>query len=670
MRRWHYSVLPVVTMALVGFVAGQDFAPPPAMKSDEATLQKIKEKTEELGKAVEELKKKMPDPLVADVEVFHKAAVWIVKHEEWYHKDYPKWTLEALERGLERAVLLGENKWPWLQQPGRVARGYRSKIDGSVQPYGLVLPKDFGKDKDKKWRLDVVLHGRDASLTEVKFLHQNDPSQPAPEQDFIQLNIYGRGNNAYRWAGEQDVMEAIAAFDNVLDVLGNGQVDHERVVLRGFSMGGAGSWHLGLHYPDFWCSVSPGAGFSTTRGYVKKLPEKLPDYQEKCLHIYDAVDYAENAFNVPIVAYGGEKDPQLQAAKNIEAKLKPLGIPMTLLIGPDTEHRYHPDSLQQIMKLQAEHAARGKPKCPPKVRFVTYLPRHDRCFWVSLWAQEKQYERTLIEGESTNNQYRLTTANARLVEIKLPDTYRPGEQVMMEIDGQKLQARGYHVAELRQHIVLLEKQAGRWSQAVAWKVMTDFDRRLQKYGTLTGPIDLAFTEPFLCVRGTGRPWHEATHKYADADLKRFQQEWSKYFRGELPVKNDVDVLKEDFETRHLILFGDPASNSLIAHALDRLPLQWNKDQIGFGGKEYPAASHLPVMIFPSPYQTRKYVVLNSGHTFHAPEFEGTNALLFPRLGDYAILKLTPTDKDPLAVEVVTAGLFDEYWRAPKEKKSD
>jgi hypothetical protein len=113
------------------------------------------------------------------------------------------------------------------------------------------------------------------------------------------------------------------------------------------------------------------------------------------------------------------------------------------------------------------------------------------------------------------------------------------------------------------------------------------------------------------------------------------------------------------------LFGDPASNSLIGHALDRLPLHWDENTIAFGGNNYPAATHVPVMIFPSPFSTSNYIVLNSGHTFHAAEFEGTNALLYPRLGDYAILKLTPTEKDPLAVEVVTAGLFDEKWQGPK-----
>ena len=31
----------------------------------------------------------------------------------------------------------------------------------------------------------------------------------------------------------------------------------------------------------------------------------------------------------------------------------------------------------------------------------------------------------------------------------------------------------------------------------------------------------------------------------------------------------------------------------------------------------------------------------------------------------ALLKLTGDEKDPLKMEVVTAGLFDEFWRIPK-----
>jgi hypothetical protein len=182
---------------------------------------------------------------------------------------------------------------------------------------------------------------------------------------------------------------------------------------------------------------------------------------------------------------------------------------------------------------------------------------------------------------------------------------------------------------------------------------------------LQGPIDDAFTGPFVCVRGTGTPWHAATGKYATAALDRFAKEWDKFLRGTLPVKDDTAVTADDIKTKHLILFGDPASNSLIAKVLPNVPLTWTKDTVALAGASGGAADHLPVLIQPNPLNPTKYVVLNSGHTFHADAFRGTNALLFPRLGDFALLRLAPTANDALATETVAAGLFDGFWQPPR-----
>ena len=79
----------------------------------------------------------------------------------------------------------------------------------------------------------------------------------------------------------------------------------------------------------------------------------------------------------------------------------------------------------------------------------------------------------------------------------------------------------------------------------------------------------------------------------------------------------------------------------------------NKDPCG-NGKKYDAAGHVPVMIYPNPLNPKRYVVLNSGHTFGEKEFRGTNALLFPRLGDYAVVSPDGT--------VAVSGFFNESWQ--------
>ena len=195
-----------------------------------------------------------PSDALADAAIALKAARWMMRHEEFYFKDSTAKTLKILELGIERGQRLTDGKHPWTSRKGGVSRGFTSKIDGSIQPYAVYVPASY--DGVTAIRLDVILHGRDVTLTEVKFLMAHE-GQPYPKGETgLLLHVFGRGNNGYRWAGETDVFEAIDAVKR------NYRVDDRRIVLRGFSMGGAGAWHLGLHRPFAWCAVEAGAGFT------------------------------------------------------------------------------------------------------------------------------------------------------------------------------------------------------------------------------------------------------------------------------------------------------------------------------------------------------------------------------------------------------------------------
>ena len=56
-----------------------------------------------------------------------------------------------------------------------------------------------------------------------------------------------------------------------------------------------------------------------------------------------------------------------------------------------------------------------------------------------------------------------------------------------------------------------------------------------------------------------------------------------------------------------------------------IALRWTKDAVAIGAESFPAAQHLPVMIYPNPLNEKKYVVLNSGIDFREHAY-GTNAL--------------------------------------------
>ena len=81
--------------------------------------------------------------LLPDVEIFHKAVDWALRYDEFMAPKEVAYARMLLEQGRRRVADLRAGRAPWLEQKGLVLRGHRSRLDGSVQPYGLVVPEDL-----------------------------------------------------------------------------------------------------------------------------------------------------------------------------------------------------------------------------------------------------------------------------------------------------------------------------------------------------------------------------------------------------------------------------------------------------------------------------------------------------------------------------------------------
>jgi poly(3-hydroxybutyrate) depolymerase len=598
----------------------------------------------------------------ADAEIYAKGIAWALRYDQTLTTADGALLKRALERGNERAAALETGKQPWREKKGKVVRAFRSAVDRSVQPYGVIVPPKY--DPGKPIRLDVVLHGstRPVGLSELRFLSRFDDgdaaSQAAPEQDYLELHPLGRVENVYRWAGETDVFEAIEA------VCRNYTIDRDRVVLRGMSAGASGTWHLGLKHPDRFVALGPYCGFVDTYHFSRTpLPHlvkvgPLTSYQEKTLHLNDAIDYAANAGVVPAIACMGEKDVFFQAHVLMGQAMTKEGLKMVNLISPGTGHVLDPVTHKEQMRRIGEYAHKGLDRAPRHLRFVTWTLKYSRCFWLRILALKEHYVRTELEAD---------VAEDGSIEVKEPRnvmafSVRPP---LHPKDGARLRVGGREVARLRRGDgktpeLFVRRRGDRW------KLSTDALRAAGKRPGVQGPIDDAFTSPFLCVRGTGKPWNPTVQAWSDANLKRFAYEWRRYFRGELPVKDDTAVTEDDLRRCNLVLFGDPGSNRWIARVLPKLPIRWTREEVQLGEERHPAADHAPALIYPNPLAKERYVVLNSGHTFHEKDLASLNYMLFPRLGDWAVLKVggkvPKGPSGPLEESVLRAGLFHENWQ--------
>lgn len=617
---------------------------------------KLEQQLQDLQKQIKDLKQnpKIKKSLLADVEVYAKAAEWILRHNEFYKPQYVKDTFQILETGQKRAQQLQVGKPEWTQQTGTVIFGYYSKIDGSVQPYALTFPADFKEKSSHRWPLHVELHGRGGKRNEVFFITRPNGRGPRKDHDWLHLDPFGRTDNGWRWSGDVDVHEAID------DVKKRHLIDKKRITLRGFSMGGAGAWHLGLHYPSLWCGVGPGAGFVDFYQY-QNYKEKLPHYQHKTLRIYDSIDYALNAADVPVVTYGGGKDKQLVSSTRMVEKAKDLDIEIPLYISPEAAHQSRMPAYQDFLADLLEYSKQGRPAWPGRkqIRFITYTPKFNECEWLTIEELDEMYEPTIVEGgiDDESGNLQLTTENVAALSLARNIAAK------VELDGTLLPLESAANGLLPQ-VYYVKSNSG-------WDVLKYEDSKtfienpnLRKRHNLQGPIDDAFTLPFVCVTGTGTPWQPELNSWSKSVLTLFEKEFDKWLRAKVPVINDTQVTDKIIADKNLILFGDPGSNALIAKVVEDLPIEWTKDQITVNGKSYDTKNHGIALIYPNPLNPARYVVINSGHTMHEKDFRASNSWLFPKLGDIAVIQFKQSKDGTSDNETVWAELFDSNWKLP------
>jgi hypothetical protein len=397
--------------------------PTPAPSLPAEQRQPLERDLRELGDALEELRLQLgsSSEAIADAEIFHKGLSWALRYADGDGSCSPEDVVllaAAAPRGLERAAALAAGERPWEGAFGKLALGYVSAVDGSTQPYGLIVP--HGHDAGRPARLDVVLHGsqKTLGLSELRHVAKFDagdggaapcstpqlfasiePSASAA-QPFLELHPLGRVENCYRYCGEADVLESIE------DVCKRYSVDRSRVVLRGMSMGASGTWHIGLTRPDLFAAIGPYCGYvdthefshtpAMTDSFVKVDVPALPAHQQQALRMLDSVGYAANAGAVPAIAAVGEEDGFFGVHVLMAERMRREGLQLTNLVSPGTGHVVDPVTFAEQMRHIGAYCAAGLDRRPRRLRFVTWTLKYSRCHWLQLLGLERHYERTEV----------------------------------------------------------------------------------------------------------------------------------------------------------------------------------------------------------------------------------------------------------------------------------
>jgi predicted peptidase len=197
-----------------------------------------------------------------------------------------------------------------------------AKLKWKVQRQGVLqylfyLPKDY-KKRGQRWPLMLFLHGAGERGTDVQLAAAHGPPSLVKQgKEFPFIIVAPQCPKGQLW--EKEPLLKLLDY-----VTAKYAVDPNRVYLTGLSMGGYGTWELGLTHPKKFAAIAPVCGGA--------------NWIEATLGVGDA---GAALRNLPIWAFHGAQDAvvPLDESERIVKALKKIGVKeIKLTIYPKATH--------------------------------------------------------------------------------------------------------------------------------------------------------------------------------------------------------------------------------------------------------------------------------------------------------------------------------------------
>jgi hypothetical protein len=187
-----------------------------------------------------------------------------------------------------------------IANPAGASTDLRPNYLGRVQPYGVYVPRGYrpGDPTPLTW----MLHSLSVNHNQYGALDPVQVQQTCEDRRSICATTLGRGPDMWYYD------EAEVDFWEVWNRLAHTYtLDTERTVLSGFSMGGFGTYKLGLTYPDLFAKGLALAA-PPTCGIRVVGDVRVPGTDERCATDGDTGLLVGNARHLPFVIASGVAD--------------------------------------------------------------------------------------------------------------------------------------------------------------------------------------------------------------------------------------------------------------------------------------------------------------------------------------------------------------------------
>jgi poly(3-hydroxybutyrate) depolymerase len=533
-----------------------------------------------------------------------------------------------------------------VREPGEaIKRTFVSAIDGSVQYYGWIpaAPEDGGGRPG----LILTLHG-----ASVEAIGQAAAYRPKPGLHIVApTNRRPYGFDWEDW-GRKDAIEVLDRASASLDG------DPARVYLTGHSMGGHGTWHVGVTHPYRFAAIAPSAGWVSMFSYAGASRAEALDPVDaliaRATNPSDTLALVRNLAGLGVYVLHGDADDNVPVtqARIMREQLGAFHPDFAYHERPGAGHWWGDECVDwpPLMAFLRERRLRPADEIR-RVDFITMNPAiASRSAWATIEAQSTALKPSAVHLDRDADRKRVEGTTENVARLALDAA---GERLDVSIDGQDLPELTPVATTEGPRVVLRRTRDGAWSAGPAAPPGSKGPRR-------SGPFKEAFDRGFILVYGTAGTTEENAWSLARArcDAETF---WYRG-NGSPAVVADVEFLdpvrRDEFADRGVILYGNASTNAAWGPLLGDGPVRVDRGSIRVGDREVKGDDLACLFARPRPGSDVAMVAAISGTgpvgmrlTATLPYF--TSGVAYP--------DLTVVRAGNPAPRAVAAGYFGEDW---------
>jgi dienelactone hydrolase len=448
-----------------------------------------------------------------------------------------------------------------------------------------------------------------------------------PEVGFLVLAPYGRGEVAgYNGLAEQDVLRTLA------DVKRAYNVDEDRVYLTGLSMGGGGTWHLGLRYPDLFAAIAPvcAVGDVSLFGFMQGVSAE----DKALLELTGPTAIAENALNQHVFVFHGDVDPVVvpEHSQRMAARFRAfgwLGRTAFYFEQPGVHHFAWDFAYRDASLFRRVEGIRRNP-FPERVVYSTFSPRYNKSYWLRVDRIDHGFALARVEATQKAGVFDVKADNVSAFSLLLSPAIAPaGKPVEVQVNGK----RAYRGTP-KGPVLSFAGGKGSWETTDPWRGPAQGPPDHAEAGFRSG--SLAQYGPHVYVYGT--LGDEATTAASKASAQMLA-DWGPSVRATWRVLADKEVTPELMTTHDLVLVGTAATNRVLA-GLVGLPIRQDASGTYVENRKVAGPGATYRLVYPNPGASRRLVLVYGGGSPAALKRflpQGRSAPPFSLFADYLVI---------------------------------